>query len=192
MTSRLVTCTNCRAILPAERLEAGGWFHCDSCGSALRLEVFPALFRETVAPAVAEPVMMEGESTCFYHAAKKAVVPCDVCGRFLCALCDLEMDGQHVCPACLETGRTKGKMEKLVSQRLLPDQQAMMFALLPLLLLWPSLVGAPIALYIVIRHWHTPGSLTAKRPRLLLGVAGALAILEILGWIVAFILIAKG
>jgi hypothetical protein len=155
------------------------------------VEVFPALFRETPTPTPPQPILMEGEATCFYHPLKKAVVPCDVCGRFLCALCDLEMDGGHVCPACLETGRTKGKMEKLVDRRLLPDQLAMMFALLPLLLLWPSLVGAPIALYVVIRYWNSPGGLTARRPKLRLAAAGGLAVLEIVGWIVAFIMIAS-
>ena len=32
---------------------------------------------------------LDGEASCYFHAHKRAAVPCDGCGRFLCSLCDL-------------------------------------------------------------------------------------------------------
>lgn len=187
MATPLVTCTRCRAILPPARLENKDWFSCDSCGISLRLDVFPALFRRMPGGLAPQPVVAQGEANCFYHASKKAVVPCDSCGRFLCALCDLELDGRHLCPACLETGRAKGKMEKLIDERMLPDYLALALVFLPLLIgFWPSLLGAPAALYVVIRHWRASGSLTSRHTRLRLAAAAVLAIAEIIGWIIFF------
>ena len=77
-----------------------------------------------------EAVMVEGESSCFYHPQKKAVVPCQGCGRFLCALCDCGLHGEHFCPACLEVGRQKGRITRLESQRTLYDAIALAVAVL--------------------------------------------------------------
>ena len=44
---------------------------------------------------VADALLSEGESSCFYHPNKRAVVPCDQCGRFLCTLCRVDF-GQRV------------------------------------------------------------------------------------------------
>jgi len=187
MISRLVTCTQCKAILPGEALNTGEFVECGSCGAVLRVDVFPALFRETTV-VLPQAIGVEGEASCFYHPGKKAVIPCDSCGRFLCALCDLEVDGRHVCPVCLETGVKKGKMEKLENRRFLPDQLAMSLVVFPLLLCgWPALVGAPMALYVVIRYWKSPGGITRRRTRTWLKVAAVLAILEIIGLVAIMI-----
>jgi hypothetical protein len=181
--ARLLTCTQCKAILPAEVVEPLQWKRCASCGSLLRVEVFPALFRDISSSAPAQPVLMESEASCFYHPNKKAVVPCENCGRFLCALCDLEVDGRHICPACLESGRNKGKLEKLENRRVLMDHLALGLAVLPLLCFWPSLLGAPATLYVVIRYWNAPAGLTNRWFRGRMILAGVLAVIEILAWV---------
>src|SRR4030095_7345087 len=99
-------CPKCRRPLEAMR----DWQSCGQCGSVLQIEVFPAIFRETTPSRPAEALMLDGESSCFYHPNKKAVLPCQGCGRFMCALCDCELHGQHFCPACLEVGKAKGKI----------------------------------------------------------------------------------
>jgi hypothetical protein len=135
---------------------------CPACGVPLQAEVFPALFRTVGVGQSAERLMIEGESSCFYHPQKKAVLPCDGCGRFLCALCDCLLHGQHFCPACLEAGRTKGKIKSLENQRTLYDNTALTFALLQLPLIitvvLPPVAGGA-AIFVAIRYWKAPQSI---------------------------------
>lgn len=176
----LVTCSKCKAILPAEQYNAE-FVPCPSCASSISVVVFPALFREPIVTP-AEHLVIEGEASCFYHPQKKAALPCDSCGRFLCALCDVELGGQHLCPACLESGKKKGKLKSLENQRVLYDRIALVAAVLPLLLVWPSLIGAPIALYIAIRYWNAPGSILG-RSKVRFVIAIILSALQIIAWI---------
>src|SRR5208283_5002530 len=113
--------------------------------------------------AAGEPLLVEGQSSCFYHPAKKASIVCDGCGRFLCGLCDLDLNGRHVCPVCLEAGRKKSKFKDLENTRVLWDQLALAAAIVPPLLCgWPMAVGAPMALYLVLRYRKAPCSITGK------------------------------
>lgn len=157
---------------------------CPACGVPLVMEVFPALFRKASAGPSGEAVMVEGESSCFYHPQKKAVLPCDGCGRFLCALCDCPFEGAHFCPACLETGKTKGKIKSLDNRRTLYDNIALSLPILPLLPVFTfyfTFVTAPMALYVAIRYWNAPrGILGRTRIRFVLAILIALA--EIGGW----------
>lgn len=126
-------CPTCRAWLLGEIFNQPELRPCPACGLPLQVEVFPALFRKIGAGQNAEAVMIEGESSCFYHPKKKAVVPCEACGRFLCALCDCDLRGQHLCPACLEIGKAKGKIKTLDNERTLYDDIALALAIYPLL-----------------------------------------------------------
>src|SRR6266446_893460 len=105
MSGRAVACTDCGARIPSVLLD--GLFHmCPRCQAWLQVHLFPAFARE-VAVVAAEPALIEGESSCFYHPHKKALLACEGCGRFLCALCDVEIGGVHRCPRCLEAGKRK-------------------------------------------------------------------------------------
>jgi hypothetical protein len=157
---------------------------CPACGVPVQVEIFPALFRPAARGRDGEALMVEGESSCFYHPQKKAVVPCQGCGRFLCALCDCELHGEHFCPACLEVGRQKGRITRLENQRTLYDGIALSLAVLPLLVFYFTVITAPIAIFIAIRHWNTPRSIV-HRTRIRLVVAIILAVLQIVGWGVA-------
>jgi len=97
--------------------------------------------------------MVEGESSCFYHPQKKAAVPCDACGRFLCALCDCEVKGQHLCPACLESGQRKKSIQGMEDVRMLHNRQAFVLSLVPVL--------GIAAIFIALRYRKEPGSLVA-------------------------------
>jgi len=147
----------------------------------LQIEVFPALFRQLAPGSNAETVMVEGESTCFYHPNKKAVLPCEACGRFVCALCDCELHGQHYCPACLEVGRKKGKIKSLENQRTLYDSIALSLTIFPLLIFYFTIITAPMALYISIRYWNAPRSII-HRTKIRYVIAIVLAALQIIGW----------
>src|SRR5256885_1956613 len=100
-----VECPNCKAPLADSLLNQTDLAPCTSCNSQVRADVFPALVRPIASGPSGEPLVIESEASCFYHPQKKAILPCEGCGRFLCALCDCELHGQHFCPACLQVGR---------------------------------------------------------------------------------------
>lgn len=165
---------------------------CPACGAPLRVEVFPAMFRKIGAGRSGETVMVEGEASCFYHPQKKTVLPCDACGRFLCALCDCALDGRHLCPTCLEAGKTKGKIKSLDNQRTLYDSIALALAVYPVALIlgiYFTLITAPMALFVAIRYWNAPRSIV--RPSRIRYIAAIIvALLQIGGWTTLFISIA--
>ena len=180
-----LACPKCKAVLGAEFFNQPAWQPCPSCAAELRLEVFPALFREEITVA-GERVMAEGEAGCFYHPEKKAAVVCDGCGRFLCALCDVDLDGQHICPFCLEAGRQKGRLTKLQNSRTRHDRIALALALLPLLIFYLTIFTAPAALFYALWHWKSPGSIVPNWRRWNLVAAITIASLEIAGWVIFF------
>ncbi|MEO7298832.1 MAG: hypothetical protein ABI042_09680, partial [Verrucomicrobiota bacterium] len=101
MPNAILTCTKCSVPVSAELYNLPRLTPCPACAAPLLINVFPAFVRTTTS-VMAESLLIQGESGCFYHPEKKAVLPCDSCGRFLCALCDVDFNGQHVCPTCLE------------------------------------------------------------------------------------------
>jgi hypothetical protein len=155
MNAPLIHCPKCRAWLLEGVFNLPELSPCPACGAPLQIEVFPALFRQIAAGQSGETILVEGESTCFYHPQKKAVVPCDACGRFLCALCDCEMKGRHLCPSCLESGQKKQTIQGLEDERPLYRRQAFVLSILPFF------ITGVAAIVLAVRHWKTPGSLVA-------------------------------
>src|SRR5262245_21637562 len=149
----LPACPKCRAHPGPDLYNLGEFARCPNCQSPLWVEVFNALFRPMATGVTSEAVMVEGESACFYHDARKAVVVCDGCGRFLCALCDCALNGRHYCPPCLESGAQKQTIEHLEKSRPLHGRQALILAILPLF------ITGLAALFVVLRYWKAPGSL---------------------------------
>jgi len=180
-----VACPKCRAVLGVEYFNQPVWRPCPSCTTELRVEVFPAMFREEQVTA-GERIMAEGEASCFYHPEKRAAVVCDACGRFICALCDVDFNGQHLCPACFEAGRQKGKIAKLQNTRTRHDRIALVLAVAPLLIFYFTLFTAPAALFYAIWHWKSPGSIVPNWRRLTLIIAMLFASMEIAGWVTLF------
>jgi len=158
---------------------------CPGCGAALQVEIYPALFRKVTPGRDGELLVVETEASCFYHPQKKAVLPCEGCGRFLCALCDCELHGQHFCPACLETGKKKGKIKRLENERTLYDNIALALAIYPMLIFYLTIITAPMAMYIALRYWNAPRSIV-NRPKLRLIFAIFFAGLEVAGWALGF------
>jgi hypothetical protein len=187
--STLIRCTKCQAALLEDTFNLPDLAPCPSCATPLQVEIFPAFFRKIAPGQAAEAVLVEGESSCFYHPAKKAVRPCDGCGRFLCALCDCELSGKHFCPTCLDVGKTKGKIKNLDNHRTRYDSIALAVAIFPVLIFYFTIVTAPMALFIAIRYWKAPQSIV-RRHRIRMIIAIVIALLEIGGWTAVFIGIA--
>jgi len=188
-TAQPIACPKCKAVLGAEFFNQLAWLPCPSCEVQLRVDVFPALFREEKTVA-AERVMAEGEASCFYHPEKKAAVVCEACGRFVCALCDVDFNGRHLCPSCLESGGKKGKISRLQNTRTRHDRIAIALAVLPMLIFYFTIITAPAALFYAIWHWKSPTSIVPNWRRLNLVIAMVMASLEIAGWVTFFIWLA--
>jgi hypothetical protein len=188
MSTALIHCPKCQATLLNHAFNRDEFAPCAACAAPLQIEIFPAMFRRHATGSAGEAIMMEGEASCFYHPQKKAVLPCEACGRFLCALCDCEHKGQHLCPSCLETGRTKGRIKSLENARTRYDNMAMALALLPILIFYFTIITAPMVIYLAIRHWKSPFGFT-QRSRIKLIIAAVIATLQIAGWAMGLIAI---
>jgi hypothetical protein len=174
-------CPKCNGPLRAAALNLPALTPCPSCQVPLRVEVFPALFRPVASGSAGEAVLLEGEASCFYHPEKKAAIPCEACGRFLCALCDCELQGRHFCPGCLESGRKKGKIHFLENRRTRYDDIALALAIYPLLVYPFTILTAPVAIYVAVRYWKAPrGIIRTSKWRYVLAVI--LALLQLTGW----------
>jgi len=191
MSSVAVACPRCQSSLPGALCNTGAPTHCPVCDATIQVEIFPAFFKAATAGAVAETIIEEGVSSCFYHEQKKAVVHCDGCGRFLCALCDLDFNGRHLCPACLQTGKKKGQIQQLESRRTLYDGAALTTALLPMLFFPLTLITAPISIYLGIVSFWRPSSLV-PRTRIRTYLALIIAALQLVGWAFVFYNMAQG
>src|SRR5437867_5418711 len=120
-----LNCGRCGTPLAVAALNTPDLVPCVSCGTAIRAIVFPSLLRKFTPGESAQTLVLDTQASCFYHAQKTAVVACESCGRFLCALCDVELHGKHFCPACLESGKRKGRLAFLEDRRMLYDELAL-------------------------------------------------------------------
>lgn len=124
---------------------------------------------------------MDDESSCFYHPQKRAVHPCDHCGRFLCALCEIEVGGRRLCPACLEQGAKGNRQEGPSREYVYYDSISLGLAVLPAIFIWPTLFTAPAAIYFALRYWKRPLSVLPRRRWRFL-VAAIVAGAQIAAW----------
>ena len=183
-----LVCLRCKS-----RIHAADWNRdgaaCRQCGAPFEAFVFPAFFPKSVSTTAGAAPSAEDEASCFYHAGKRAVVPCDQCGRFLCALCQVEFLGQNWCPACIETRRQKGQLAALDARRPLYDNMVLALAIGPAALFWPIIISAPMTLYLSIRYWRAPSSVL-PRTKIRFWIASLLALFQIVVcvWLAAFLI----
>ena len=181
--SQAVSCPVCTRALPPDTWNLDYETYCPACRTPVSALVFPALLRGHNGSAAG--LAVEGsEATCFYHARKKAVVPCDRCGRFLCALCQVELSGENWCPSCIALHRKQGKLAGLDNRRMLYDNMALLLAVAPVatVAFWVlTVLTAPATLFVVIRYWRAPSSLV-PRTKVRFVIAGVVALLQLAGW----------
>ena len=124
-TTPYLICDHCRTVLPTAVVNTSEPVACPGCHAPLLARVFPAFSRAGTGGHASESVVSDEDASCFYHPRKKAVVPCVRCGRFLCALCDLEIDGQHLCPGCLSAAQEGNKITLVIRYWNEPRQRPM-------------------------------------------------------------------
>ena len=177
----MIACPNCQVILPVQMINTGRLDPCPQCRTRLRADLFNAFYRPVEAGTTGQRVQEQGQAECFYHPGKQALVPCAGCGRLLCALCEVPMDGRSFCLTCLQAGRNKGRIDALQNKRLLYDRLALTLAFWPIFFFFITPITAPAAIYVALRYWRTPGSILAhNRFRFVLAILLALA--QLTGW----------
>jgi hypothetical protein len=122
------------------------------------VEVYPALLAPRETKGVGELIVDDKEASCFYHPGKKAEAHCSYCGRFLCALCDVDFDGKHLCSACIQAGRTKGTLEEFRATGKAHWLIALHCAVAGLLFPYLGAIFVPAAFHYAIRYRKHPGS----------------------------------
>ncbi len=178
----MINCPKCETQLPASVINTYQLEACLSCGLTIRTDSFPALVRKQSAVQTGELLQTDNEASCFYHPKKKAVIPCSVCGRFLCALCDVVLDGRSMCLTCVETGKDQSKIKSLENKRTLYDTRALSIAAIPMLFVYPTIITAPIALFMSFWYWKKPSSII-PRTKIRIIIAIILSLLQIAGWL---------
>lgn len=187
----MINCEVCNTPIDERVINNKALVPCLSCSTPIRTDMFPAAFRNDEASAGPQPVVLADDAGCYYHPSKKAVIPCTSCGRFLCALCDIEMDGEHICFACMESMHKKKTVNTLEKSRFLHDSLALRLSIFPLVMFWLTCVTAPIALYITLRYWKTEGSIAPRRKRWRFVVSLILSSVQIGCWIVGIYFLIK-
>ena len=152
--------------------------------------MFPALFEQRPPFDAAAITALENEASCYNHASKRADFACAQCGRFLCALCNIEIDGRSWCPACIDAGIKERKIPVLETQRTLYDSIAFGVATVPMLFFYVVFLTAPLAIFLSLRFWKAPSSLIprSKVRHILAIVFAVLQLLTIMGLITALVI----
>lgn len=190
MHNYLITCAKCNKPLPNKLFNTFDLSECPSCKALIRVDVFPAFLKEQKTDLAAGEELFDKESGCFFHPQKRAVTPCAICGRFLCSMCDIEFNGQHVCPVCIDTGKKKKKIVNLETHRTLYDNISLVLATVPLLLFYVTIITAPMSLFVALKYWKAPSSII-PRTKVRFIFAIFFSVLQITGWIVLFVYLFK-
>lgn len=159
--SGTVSCPDCSG--DVARIETDtGWQSCPFCQKRLQIRLWPTV-RQNTSAAVAMP----DQATCFFHPDKAFQACCQRCGRFVCALCDLQVGAEHVCPTCFERGRADsglaGGKAEWRHRDVLYDSIAVALGW-GWIIVWPVIVAAlPTAIFLHVKYRKAPRSYLMPR-----------------------------
>jgi len=132
-----------------------GWQTCPFCDKRLQVMLWPAIRRAGSAAAA-----MPDQATCFFHPDKAFQACCQRCGRFVCALCDLQLGAEHVCPTCFEHGRVDSKVDGSKAEWRHRDvlYDSIVLAIgWAWIIFWPVIVVAfPVAIVLHVKYRKAP------------------------------------
>ena len=160
-TPGIVACPSCGADLtPMET--PSGWQSCLYCEKRLQIRVWPVV-RQNISAVAA----FSDQATCFFHPDKAFQACCQRCGRFMCALCDLQLGAEHVCPTCFERGHADSGAEASKAEwrhrDVLYDSIAVTIGWC-WILLWPLIFAAiPAAIVLHVKFRKAPRSYLIPR-----------------------------
>src|SRR5689334_2435068 len=161
MNAPTIVCGSCSWPLPEESWNIHDGISCPGCHRSTIIVSFPALKLFKVG-GQADKLLADTEASCFFHEQNRAEKPCDECGRFLCKLCEIALLDKIYCPQCFNSNADKGKMQQVENRRVLHDSIALSIAIIPMILIWPTIITAPVAIYWSIKHWDSPRSVLPR------------------------------
>lgn len=149
-----VPCPSCGGELAPIGTETGRQT-CPFCEKQLQIRFWPSLLQNANAA-----VAMPDQATCFFHPDKAYQACCQRCGRFVCALCDLQLGAEHVCPTCFERGRGGSGAESNKAEwrhrDVLYDSIALTIGW-AWIIFWPTIVVAfPTVIFLHVKYRKTP------------------------------------
>jgi hypothetical protein len=156
-----VICPGCNGdVAPVE--SNSRWQICRYCQKRLQMRVWGAVQQNTNAATA-----LTDQATCFFHPDKAFQACCQRCGRFVCALCDLQLGAEHVCPTCFERGRAGSSAEPGKAEwrhrDVLFDSVAVTIGW-GWILFWPVYVAAlPTAIFLHVKYRKAPRSYLIPR-----------------------------
>jgi hypothetical protein len=130
------------------------------------------------------PLSSDNESSCFFHPNKLAVSHCWECGRFLCALCELDIEGKIICPTCLEKLDHEKRVKTFTNQVTFSDSIALTLSIIPMLIFPITFVTAPFTLIYIWKHFKDPKAYIVPRKRWRFYLAGLIAGIQIAAWVI--------
>jgi len=153
-----VTCPHCSVDIPAD----SRWQSCPYCQKWLQIGVWPAVRQNNNAATA-----LSDQATCFFHPDKAFQACCRRCGRFVCALCDLQLGAEHVCPTCFERGRADSGAEAGKAEwryrDVLYDSIAVTVGW-AWIIVWPTIVAAiPAVIFLHVKYRKAPRSYLIPR-----------------------------
>lgn len=153
-----ITCPHCSIDIPSD----SAWESCPYCQKWLQVRVWPIVQKTTNAVPV-----LSDHATCFFHPDKPFQACCRRCGRFVCALCDLQLGADHVCPTCFERERADSGLQanrtELRYRDVLYDSIAVTIGW-AWILFWPLFVAAvPAVIYLHAKYHNAPRSYLIPR-----------------------------
>lgn len=150
----VISCPGCAGDIDVGEADTD-WQACPYCQKQMQIRVWPVV-RQNSNAAVALP----DQATCFFHPDKAVQACCRRCGRFVCALCDLQLGAEHVCPACFERGRIDSGADASKAEWRYRDVFYDSIALVVgwgWILFWPTWVAAlPAVIFLHVKYRKAP------------------------------------
>jgi hypothetical protein len=181
-----VICEKCLSRLPNDNLKI--FSRCPVCRTSQKVMLFSAIEKEPEKGELAESVM-DDNAACINHPDKAAAALCDGCGAYVCNLCEIEIEDQHLCPVCFNNN--SGKITTLNKRTVLHDSCALSIAVFPMLI-WPfTAITAFVAIFWAMFHWNKVNT-PYKRHKWRFVVACLVATAQLIGWGLFIVLLVDG
>jgi len=168
-------CPNCRTTIELSQISSGT-VTCRYCGRHYEARIFHPVSRSANVEQLAHSGP-EAAGACANHPRNAAVTNCGRCGIFICALCQLEVEGATYCPMCFERLAQEGSIEGAKMRFRDYGSMAVFSALVGLFFFW-ALLGIPLgvlSLYYVYRGFKTRRDSGISATGLIIGTLFAIA-----------------
>jgi uncharacterized paraquat-inducible protein A len=142
-------CPHCGAGLDVARM-VSGLQACPACFGSFEGTRFQPPERQAVVQRLGESGP-GAETACAAHSDNVAVVNCQRCGVFMCALCRIDADEMALCPACFDRLSAEGALASTRTTFRDYGRQASNTAIAGLLMWVFGLLIGPVAIYYGIR-----------------------------------------